>query len=275
MHLLEVKMTITCFLVVSTFSIIIAAKVPASPSKSFAYNSINSPGIDHLSNSYFTKDMSHPSTVQMSSQTAGVPYASLMVKDSPVSSSFYPQFLPKESSVPKIVYAQSKPNAVNENKFSVSKNNRIQPDEHITKFGFVPSVRNYYYSALQVPQKFKSVEIETPVVKMAKSNKEDEYYFAHREPHYEFAYSVEDHHTGDVKTQHESRKNDVVVGGYSLIDPDGYRRIVEYSADAHNGFNAVVKREPLDSKVLESNNMMQKSSKVVERMPSASNYYNY
>lgn len=30
---------------------------------------------------------------------------------------------------------------------------------------------------------------------------------------------------------------------YSLIEPDGSRRTVEYTADAHNGFNAVVHRE--------------------------------
>lgn len=30
--------------------------------------------------------------------------------------------------------------------------------------------------------------------------------------------------------------------GYSLIDPDGTERVVEYLADDVNGFNAVVKR---------------------------------
>lgn len=31
-------------------------------------------------------------------------------------------------------------------------------------------------------------------------------------------------------------------GAYSLAEPDGTTRIVEYTADKHNGFNAVVKR---------------------------------
>jgi Insect cuticle protein len=32
------------------------------------------------------------------------------------------------------------------------------------------------------------------------------------------------------------------AGGYSLYEPDGTKRIVEYTADDKNGFNAVVKR---------------------------------
>ncbi|XP_050669071.1 larval cuticle protein A2B-like [Leptidea sinapis] len=58
--------------------------------------------------------------------------------------------------------------------------------------------------------------------------------------HYEFSYSVEDPHTGDHKSQHESREGDVVQGQYSLVQPDGVVRTVEYTADEHNGFNAVV-----------------------------------
>lgn len=34
------------------------------------------------------------------------------------------------------------------------------------------------------------------------------------------------------------------IGSYSLVESDGSRRIVEYTADAHNGFNAVVHKEP-------------------------------
>ena len=68
--------------------------------------------------------------------------------------------------------------------------------------------------------------------------------------HYDFSYSVHDEHTGDVKSQEESRKDDTVHGSYSLIDADGYKRTVEYTADDHNGFNAVVHREPLGHKVI-------------------------
>ncbi|NP_001166644.1 cuticular protein RR-2 motif 126 precursor [Bombyx mori] len=65
-------------------------------------------------------------------------------------------------------------------------------------------------------------------------------YYAY--PKYAFDYSVNDPHTGDHKTQWESRDGDVVKGAYSLAEPDGTTRIVEYTADKHNGFNAVVKR---------------------------------
>jgi len=59
-------------------------------------------------------------------------------------------------------------------------------------------------------------------------------------PKYAFKYGVEDHHTGDHKSQHEERDGDVVKGEYSVLDPDGTLRTVHYSADDHNGFNAVV-----------------------------------
>ncbi|CAG4941729.1 unnamed protein product [Parnassius apollo] len=60
-------------------------------------------------------------------------------------------------------------------------------------------------------------------------------------PKYEFDYKVEDHHTGDKKSQHEFRDGDVVKGVYSLHEPDGSIRVVEYHADKHSGFHADVK----------------------------------
>lgn len=59
-------------------------------------------------------------------------------------------------------------------------------------------------------------------------------------PKYHYNYGVADSHTGDVKSQHEVRDGDVVKGSYSLVEPDGSVRTVEYTADDHNGFNAVV-----------------------------------
>ncbi|CAB3244752.1 unnamed protein product [Arctia plantaginis] len=61
--------------------------------------------------------------------------------------------------------------------------------------------------------------------------------------HYDFSYSVHDDHSGDVKQQQESRAGDAVHGSYSLVQPDGVHRIVEYSADDHQGFNAIVRYE--------------------------------
>ncbi|KXJ71755.1 hypothetical protein RP20_CCG019760 [Aedes albopictus] len=66
---------------------------------------------------------------------------------------------------------------------------------------------------------------------------------------YDFSYGVHDEHTGDIKDQHETRHGDQVHGQYSLIDSDGHKRTVEYTADDHNGFNAVVHREPTDIKI--------------------------
>ena len=63
-------------------------------------------------------------------------------------------------------------------------------------------------------------------------------------PQYSFAYDVQDALTGDSKAQYETRNGDVVQGSYSLIEADGSRRIVDYTADPVNGFNAVVNREP-------------------------------
>lgn len=64
-------------------------------------------------------------------------------------------------------------------------------------------------------------------------------------PQYSYAYDIQDGLTGDSKSQQESRSGDVVQGSYSLIDADGHKRTVEYTADPHNGFNAVVHREPI------------------------------
>ncbi|XP_049771706.1 cuticle protein 21-like [Schistocerca cancellata] len=62
-------------------------------------------------------------------------------------------------------------------------------------------------------------------------------------PEYSFSYSVNDATTGDSKAQHEARSGDVVQGSYSLAEPDGSIRTVDYSADPVNGFNAVVHKE--------------------------------
>lgn len=62
------------------------------------------------------------------------------------------------------------------------------------------------------------------------------------DPSYKFNYAVNDPVTGDNKGQWEVRQGDVVHGAYSLVEPDGNVRIVEYTADPLRGFNAVVKR---------------------------------
>ncbi|XP_012233924.1 larval cuticle protein A3A [Linepithema humile] len=63
-------------------------------------------------------------------------------------------------------------------------------------------------------------------------------------PQYSYAYDVHDSLTGDAKSQQEVRDGDVVQGSYSLLEADGTKRIVDYTADPVNGFNAVVRKEP-------------------------------
>ncbi|XP_058064816.1 cuticle protein 19-like [Anopheles bellator] len=64
----------------------------------------------------------------------------------------------------------------------------------------------------------------------------------HSHPSYKFEYGVKDPHTGDHKSQWEHRDGDVVKGAYTLEEADGTHRVVEYSSDKHNGFQAHVKR---------------------------------
>ncbi|XP_055624839.1 cuticle protein 19-like [Toxorhynchites rutilus septentrionalis] len=64
----------------------------------------------------------------------------------------------------------------------------------------------------------------------------------HSHPKYKFEYGVKDFKTGDNKDQWEHRDGDVVKGQYTLQEPDGTKRIVEYTSDKHGGFQAHVKR---------------------------------
>ncbi|XP_053989763.1 uncharacterized protein LOC128882199 isoform X1 [Hylaeus volcanicus] len=61
-------------------------------------------------------------------------------------------------------------------------------------------------------------------------------------PRYSFNYGVLDGYTGDSKSAWEERDGDTVKGEYSVVEADGSIRTVTYTADHHNGFNAVVTR---------------------------------
>lgn len=67
---------------------------------------------------------------------------------------------------------------------------------------------------------------------------------------YNFGYSVSDLTTGDVKSQQEVRRGDQVQGQYTMMDSDGYQRIVDYRADDQNGFDAEVRREPTSAAIV-------------------------
>ncbi|KAH8397511.1 hypothetical protein KR222_008700 [Zaprionus bogoriensis] len=81
---------------------------------------------------------------------------------------------------------------------------------------------------------------ESPHYEVEDHHHEDEHVDYYAPPKYAFKYGVNDFHTGDVKSQHETRDGDTVKGQYSLVEPDGSIRTVDYTADKHNGFNAVV-----------------------------------
>ncbi|XP_072387761.1 uncharacterized protein [Diabrotica undecimpunctata] len=87
-----------------------------------------------------------------------------------------------------------------------------------------------------------------PVFKAAKVTKvKTPDHFDHN-PEYSYGYDIEDGQTGDSKRQNEQRQGDVVQGSYSVVDPDGHRRTVDYTADPIHGFSAVVRREPVNIK---------------------------
>ncbi|XP_018015841.1 uncharacterized protein LOC108672641 [Hyalella azteca] len=62
---------------------------------------------------------------------------------------------------------------------------------------------------------------------------------------YTYHYAVHSPSTGDHKAAHEARLADgTVVGGYSLVQPDGITRKVSYTADKFSGFQANVEYLP-------------------------------
>ncbi|KAK9884878.1 hypothetical protein WA026_009104 [Henosepilachna vigintioctopunctata] len=89
-------------------------------------------------------------------------------------------------------------------------------------------------------------KIATPAVALTKTVIPED--FDHH-PKYSYGYDVQDALTGDSKSQHETRDGDIVHGQYSVVDPDGVLRTVDYTADPVNGFNAVVNRQSLHGKV--------------------------
>ncbi|XP_061399203.1 larval cuticle protein A2B-like [Musca vetustissima] len=107
--------------------------------------------------------------------------------------------------------------------------------------GFVPAAPQVYHAA-PVAAAATVVKGVAPVAQPVLTKTVEEY---DPHPQYKFGYGVQDAVSGDTKTQVEERDGDVVRGEYTLIDADGYKRTVQYTADPVHGFNAVVSREPL------------------------------
>ncbi|XP_050309537.1 cuticle protein 8-like [Anthonomus grandis grandis] len=107
------------------------------------------------------------------------------------------------------------------------------------KYSYAPAPVSYAAPIAKVAALPVATKYAVPVAKYAS-------YDAHKEEYapaqYEFAYNIEDAHTGDFHSQQEHRDGDHVVGQYALHEADGTVRIVKYSDDGH-GFNAVVERQ--------------------------------
>uniref|UniRef100_A0A1I8NC32 Cuticle protein n=1 Tax=Musca domestica TaxID=7370 RepID=A0A1I8NC32_MUSDO len=112
--------------------------------------------------------------------------------------------------------------------------------------GYVPAAPLAYHAA-PVAAAAAVVKGVAPVAQHILTKTVEEY---DPHPQYKFGYGVQDAVSGDTKTQVEERDGDVVRGEYSLIDADGYKRTVQYTADPVHGFNAVVSREPLVAKAV-------------------------
>ncbi|CAK1604393.1 unnamed protein product [Parnassius mnemosyne] len=115
---------------------------------------------------------------------------------------------------------------------AVSSQTILRHDQPHAAIGIAP----VSYAAAPAHYAAPVISHAAPVTKFVSTAQHEEY--AH--PKYDFAYSVADGHTGDNKSQHESRDGDAVHGEYSLLEADGSVRTVQYTADDHNGFNAVV-----------------------------------
>ncbi|KAJ8943451.1 hypothetical protein NQ314_009733 [Rhamnusium bicolor] len=103
-----------------------------------------------------------------------------------------------------------------------------------------PLATTYASSPLGSPLAYHApLAYSAPIAKAVVSEEYDS------NPQYSYGYDVQDALTGDNKNQYETRNGDVVQGSYSLVEPDGTRRTVEYNADPINGFNSVVHKEPL------------------------------
>ncbi|XP_026272343.2 larval cuticle protein A2B-like [Frankliniella occidentalis] len=108
--------------------------------------------------------------------------------------------------------------------------------------GFAPLAYTAFPGAVAAPAPLlaRAAPVLAPAPVLARVKAVD---YADAYPQYQYAYNVQDSLTGDSKAQEETREGDVVRGSYSLIEPDGVRRTVNYYADPLNGFNAVVQRD--------------------------------
>lgn len=109
----------------------------------------------------------------------------------------------------------------------------------------------------QIVEKAPEIEIvkKAPEVEIVKNTENSK-----TSVEYDYNYAVHDENTNDIKQHHEKAHNGAIVGQYSLMDADGYLRIVDYTADDVNGFKAVVRREFVEAP---------KNAPIIEKAPVA------
>ncbi|KDR13557.1 cuticle protein 8-like [Zootermopsis nevadensis] len=100
------------------------------------------------------------------------------------------------------------------------------------------AVENYASAPVRTIVSPTVIATKTPVVTQAAVDPQYD-----PNPQYTYSYSINDADTGDSKSHEESRSGDNVQGSYSVVESDGSIRRVDYTADADNGFNAVVHRQ--------------------------------
>lgn len=89
---------------------------------------------------------------------------------------------------------------------------------------------------------------------------------------YHFKYAVHDPVTGDEKSHNEvSDGHGTVKGTYSLVEPDGSIRVVEYTADDVHGFRAEVKKIQPQHKPLSTEHSFDLAEHKVPYFPNPTN----
>jgi hypothetical protein len=60
---------------------------------------------------------------------------------------------------------------------------------------------------------------------------------------YHYRYAVDDPLSGVINDRWEHRHGEYVKGAYSVLDPDGRVRTVDYEVDGTKGFHAVIRTQ--------------------------------
>lgn len=88
-----------------------------------------------------------------------------------------------------------------------------------------------------------SMALPTSVSESEHESNDDEHQESQMSHSYHYEYAVHDPVTGDEKKHQEvSDGHGTVKGTYSLVEPDGSTRVVEYTADDVHGFHAEIKK---------------------------------